>query len=570
MEKNKKSKKNNFEELHNVLDDNSNENSDANNKRYLKSLNKRIKSTEEKNIIKRNIYKERNEESIDPLKPRVTIHRRKIKTEFQKPEQVEIKEEVIKKEEQVELPTPVEEKVEISEPEFIEVKPKEIPKKEGETEIIEYKKTEITEEKDLKETELPEWEPVIIEKETTDTKKEEIKTDVKEETDETVFIPVKQIDEEEKKEDIDKSEKINVFKDIKSIDKETAILLYDNGFTSIDDLTNASVKDLMSIKGIKKKQAKDIKKEIEGKNEWQPLEENEEEALEWAPLEEEITQEIEEEVKLDTFRKTKVDAFKSVKSIDDKTAILLYDNGVTSVNALKVTPLKELNQIKGLSKKLAKKIKNEVEVKLVEPTQLPPKARKKKFSEDIIADEEVEEEEIKSVEEKISKFEHNGEVAIDIFRGINSIDEKVAEILYENGVTSIEILVERPMGELTKIKGIRRKLAKKIKKDAKMFLDKNVASDEQMKIEISNNESAEWETIDSETIDKSKIKAYKHGDYTLYEKKIKTKDGKKRTIHFFSKGKPDDGVAIKMPKGYEVKENKKTGVPYLKKLKKKK
>ena len=46
-----------------------------------------------------------------------------------------------------------------------------------------------------------------------------------------------------------------------------------------------------------------------------------------------------------------------------------------------------------------------------------------------------------------------------------------------------------------------------------------------------------------------------------------TTAGKKRTIHFFSKNKPDVGEPIQLPKGYEVKVNTKTGLPYLKKKK---
>ncbi len=38
-------------------------------------------------------------------------------------------------------------------------------------------------------------------------------------------------------------------------------------------------------------------------------------------------------------------------------------------------------------------------------------------------------------------------------------------MLYENGITSVDVLRETPLKELTKIKGIGRKLAKKIKKE---------------------------------------------------------------------------------------------------------
>ena len=63
------------------------------------------------------------------------------------------------------------------------------------------------------------------------------------------------------------------------------------------------------------------------------------------------------------------------------------------------------------------------------------------------------------------------------------------------------------------------------------------------------------------------IKGFIHGDYTLYEKESSTKSGVKRTIRFFSKAKPENAEPIDLPKGYVVKENKKTGVPYLKKQK---
>ncbi len=57
----------------------------------------------------------------------------------------------------------------------------------------------------------------------------------------------------------------DAFKDFKSIDENIANLLYENGFTSIESLEEIKVKDLAKIAGIKKKMAKTIKKEIEGK-----------------------------------------------------------------------------------------------------------------------------------------------------------------------------------------------------------------------------------------------------------------------------------------------------------------
>ena len=59
--------------------------------------------------------------------------------------------------------------------------------------------------------------------------------------------------------------KKNVFKGIDSINEKIAILLYDNGFMSIDDLKNASLEGIKEIKGLKKKNAKKIYEEIQEK-----------------------------------------------------------------------------------------------------------------------------------------------------------------------------------------------------------------------------------------------------------------------------------------------------------------
>ena len=67
------------------------------------------------------------------------------------------------------------------------------------------------------------------------------------------------------KEISDDVDKIEVFKEIEAIDNDTAELLYNNGYTSVDDLKKASIKDLSKIKGIKSKTVKRIKKEIDEK-----------------------------------------------------------------------------------------------------------------------------------------------------------------------------------------------------------------------------------------------------------------------------------------------------------------
>jgi len=54
----------------------------------------------------------------------------------------------------------------------------------------------------------------------------------------------------------------DAFKDVSSITSDISKLLIDKGFKSIEDLKNSSVKELTKIKGIDKKTAKNILKEI--------------------------------------------------------------------------------------------------------------------------------------------------------------------------------------------------------------------------------------------------------------------------------------------------------------------
>jgi hypothetical protein len=79
----------------------------------------------------------------------------------------------------------------------------------------------------------------------------------------------------------------------------------------------------------------------------------------------------------------------------------------------------------------------------------------------------------------------------------------------------------------------------------------------------------EWESYDVEEIPEveSNTSLYTHGEYTLYKKDIKTATGRKRTIHFFSKKIPEIGEPAQLPDNYEVKVNKRTGLPYLKRKK---
>ncbi|MEF8848356.1 MAG: DUF2188 domain-containing protein [Candidatus Thermoplasmatota archaeon] len=62
-------------------------------------------------------------------------------------------------------------------------------------------------------------------------------------------------------------------------------------------------------------------------------------------------------------------------------------------------------------------------------------------------------------------------------------------------------------------------------------------------------------------------KIFKYGDYTLYFKLVHLKSGTTIPTYFFSKKKPKSGKPASLPEGYTVKINKRSNMPYLKKIK---
>jgi hypothetical protein len=166
-------------------------------------------------------------------------------------------------------------------------------------------------------------------------------------------------------------------------------------------------------------------------------------------------------------------------------------------------------------------------------------------------------------------------VDYNTFKGIKSIDEKTAELLYKNGYFSIENIKDATIDNLVQIRGIKRKLAKQIKKEIEQQITETDTSEfipakqkttkkkEKKKLE----DSAEWESSPSkEKIQKSSsshVCTYK--GYTLYKRETRKQDGKRSTVHYFTKGKSDKGRPAPLPEGYHIAINKKTGVPYLKK-----
>jgi Holliday junction resolvasome RuvABC DNA-binding subunit len=467
------------------------------------------------------------------------------------------------------------------------------------------------------------------------------------ETQETAQVEVteeqiQELDEELEEDIILDEEKIAVFNEIKSIDEKTAITLYDNGYNTIDTLKNATINDLSKIAGIKKRKAKQIISEIEekiiqsadpkpinvdetaegeiteeqiknktvfeeekeddhkvefelSKSEWATVDEEQEFKEEKIEKNKEETSD-EESIKEDGDIK-KIEIFAEIESIDGETAILLYDNGFISIDLLKNATIKDLKKVKGIKKKKVKDIIFEIESRFKETKSDNPIAEEY----DTEYFEEEFDEDLRKVDEKIKKYE-NPEIQKDeedteffqeetekdvpeikpdeknnsVFRNIESIDDKISTLLIENGIDSIEKLNDTPINNLTKIRGIRKKIAKQIKKEVELYTKVNTTEDEEYNNINENpyikNEDFEiedeWESIDKKKPVKNDktIYGFIYNEYNLYEKEITTKSGNKRTVRFFSKGEPENAKPIDIPEGYEVEENK-SGVPYLRKIK---
>jgi len=397
-------------------------------------------------------------------------------------------------------------------------------------------------------------------------------------------------------------------------------LLYDNGYTTVNSLKTADIKELTKIKGLKKKTAKGIKKEIEiedvtvNEDVLEPSDEITHEAeekpvkfLSEEKIKKDESEELDEriiehkpevEIKEETFEEEEEiedippivedadDVFKDVNSIDEKTSRLLVENDIDSIDVLKGKTIKELTAIKGIKKKTANEIKKEIDEKFEKESQdtseeSEPSEYFFEEDEDQDIDEKIknhvpkkDEEEIFEEKEEIEDILPIVEDADDVFKDVNSIDEKTSRLLIENGINSVKTLKGKTIKELTNVRGIKKKTAKEIKKEIDAIVkrdhDKNVSYERENNPFIDESDDGEWDFLEEKSIPKEVIigiSEYRHGDYTLYEKEMATKSGKKQKVRFFSKGKPDEGKPIQLPEGYEVKENKKTGVPYIRKKK---
>lgn len=66
---------------------------------------------------------------------------------------------------------------------------------------------------------------------------------------------------------------------------------------------------------------------------------------------------------------------------------------------------------------------------------------------------------------------------------------------------------------------------------------------------------------------KRRVEPFVYQGYTLYKRMVKLLSGKWQTIYFFSKRLPKSGEPTPMPEGYRVGVNKRSGMPFLIKIK---
>jgi len=614
MNKNNSSKKNTVEQLYKILDDDSKKTQSPKDEKILRSLSIRLKSSGDKIELKPKVFKGIQEKDVYSLEPKVIVHvreKKKIVYKKEKPKEKPYEKDLLEVE-----------KVDMTAPKFIEVTPEistkpkiKISKKEKipEAELVEW------EEVDVKSTESEKINDEIFEKVTTEPvefiekidneiietpstfgklrkgkKKKEpykIKINGKKEEEieeisvvEEIPIDTKSMPEEP---DLDFAKKIETFKDYVTIDERTAILLYNNGFTTTESLKNATIKDIRKIKGIKRRTAKKIRKEIDEKiqdekkvkmmdinksveeeiKEEKPEEFIEEELpspeelearySEWEKIESNELGEKEFPIKIAESieeRNKKIETFKDYQSIDEETAILLHDNGYSTIESLKNASVQDLRNIKGIKRRIAKKIKKETDEKI-----------QKEEKEKIIDMGKNIEEEIEEEESKTKEDTEEQNKKIEIFKDYKSVNERTAILLFDNGYVTVESLKNVTLEDLRKIKGIKRRTAKKIKKEIDEKIEEEVAFEDIKNIE----KDVELLTLSKKKAskpEKKQTKGLTRNGYTLYEKKIKTKSGK-RVIRFFSKSKPKAAVPIELPKNFKVLVNKKTGAPYLKKKK---
>jgi len=482
MTQDKKPKKNDIEKLRMILDSPSDPKVRkivAKHEKNLESIRERLSGKPSKTKMKHttsDLLKK-----SDSLEPRVAIHEKEeevvpseIESHIPEQQKEESKDDDADLQDLFDAEDLYEvEKVDVPEPEFLEVKPKEMEKVFEKTpvETEEPLPTPIQDEKEPtevheKEEELPEWEPVE------ETKPKEIE--------ETV---------EEKEEQTPKE-----FLEVTTVDEKT------------------------------------MPQDSAG--------ETEEEIPTWEPIELEETR-----------------AEKEISSgvIDEKPA----DETLGTVSEQKegepeITVKETKAELKRKEKELKKRRKEEQKLKQLEEKKARREAKQQ------------EREERKSEREKRLRTKEYEQ------KKKQKEEEKQKQLEAKKEREHISEIGAREKQEKEVLSRSERKKQKREAKKAESKIPK-LEADEDLSFEekIIEDKPTEWESYDLDEIPEEKPDAsvYTYGDFTLYKKEIKTTTGKKRTVHFFSKKTPDIGDAVQLPDGFEVKVNKRTGLPYLKKKK---
>ena len=503
MTQDKKPKKNDIEKLRMVLDSPSDPKVRkivAKHEKNLESIRERLSGEPSKTKMKyttSDLLKK-----SDSLEPRVVIHE---KEEEVAPSEIESHIPEQQKEESKDDDADLQdlfdaedlyevEKVDVSEPEFLEVKPKEMGKVFEKTpaETEEPLPTPIQEEKEPtkemheKEEELPEWEHV---EETKPKEMEKVFEKTPAETEEPLPAPIQE-EKEPTKEVHEKEEELPEWEPVEETKPKEIEEL-------VEEKEEQTPKEFLEVTTVDEKT---MPQDSAG--------ETEEEIPTWEPIGLEETQ-AEKEI--------------SSEVIEEKPA----DETLGKVSEQKeVEPEITVKETKAELKRKEKELK---------------KRRK-------------EEEKQKKLEAKKEK-KHIGEI------GAREKQEK--EILSRSERKKQKRKAKK--AEKEKEAQIKAKLKKAESKIPKLEADEDLSFEEK----IVEDKPTEWESYDMDEMPEEKPddSVYTHGDFTLYKKEIKTATGKKRTVHFFSKKTPDMGDAVQLPEGYEVKVNRRTNLPYLKKKK---
>ena len=288
--------------------------------------------------------------------------------------------------------------------------------------------------------------------------------------------------------------------------------------------------------------------------------EKEEELPEWEPVEETKPKEIEETVEEKEEQTPK--EFLEVTTVDEKT--MPQDSAGETEEEIPTWEPIELEETRAekeiSSEVIDEKPADETLGKVSEQKEGEPEITVKETKAELKRKEKElkkrrkEEQKLKQLEEKKARREAKQQKQLEAKKEKEHISEIGAREKQEKEVLS-------------------RSERKKQKREAKKAESKipKLEADEDLSFEekIIEDKPTEWESYDLDEIPEEKPDAsvYTYGDFTLYKKEIKTTTGKKRTVHFFSKKTPDIGDAVQLPDGFEVKVNKRTGLPYLKKKK---